>query len=182
MFQCSIFTYSVILYSVLLLVVLLLAFVLGALLALLCLARPHLNIYNQRSVKVINKPFKPKHTNNVNRRRILRRTRILESSTSSEGEASTSVRPNRAPGSFARYSGHPTESPSAPPSYESRREPETNESYSQSRSDSETPPPPYQLLRRNSSSSQSSLQTVRSNNRAESEDRQLLFREDSPSD
>ena len=154
------------LYSVLLLVVLLLAFVLGALLALLCLARPHLNIYNSKSVKVINKPFKPKHTNNVNRRRILRRTRILESSTSSEGEASTSVRPNRAPGSFARYSGHPTDSPSAPPSYEA----------------SETPPPPYQLLRRNSSSSQSSLQTVRTNNRAESEERQLLFREDSPSD
>ena len=162
--------------------VLLLTFVLGVLLLLLCIARPHLNICNFKSVKVINKPFKPKHTSHVSRRRRVRRTRVLESSISSENEPSTSMHPNRAPGSHARYSGPPSVSPSPSPSYEPWREPEMNESNNNSHSGNETPPPPYELLRRSSTSSQSSTQTVRSNFRAESEERQMLFREETPSD
>ena len=161
--------------------VLLLTIVLSVLLTIFCTSRPHLNIWNFKAVKVINKPFKPKHTSHVSRQRRVRRPRVLESSTLSGNEPSTSMRPNIDPGSHARYSGPPSESPSPSPSYHPWREPEMNES-NNSHSDNETPPPPYELLRRVSTSSQSSTQTVRSNFRAESEERQMLFREETPSD
>ena len=161
--------------------VLLLTIVLSVLLTLSCTSRPQQNTWNYKAIKVINKPFKPKHTSHVSRRRRVRRPRVVESSTSSGNEPSASMRPNRDPGSHAQYSGPPSESPSPSPSYHPWRESDMNESH-HSHSDNETPPPPYELLRRISTSSRSSNQTVRSDLRAESEERQMLFREESASD
>ena len=161
---------------------LLLTIVISVLLTLSCTSRPHQNTWNYKSVKFINKPFKPKHTSHVTRqRRVVQRPRVLDSSTSSGNEPSASMRPNRDPGSHAQYSRPTSESPSPSPSYHPWRESDMNESH-HSRSDNETPPPPYELLRRVSTSSRSSAQTVRSDLGAESEERQMLFREESASD
>ena len=163
--------------------VLLVAVALSVFLTFSCIARPHQNIWNLKSIKVINKPFKPKNTSHVSRRRRVRRPRVLESSSSSGAGPSTSMRPNQASGPHARYSGAPSDPPSPSPSYHPWEEPEMNVS-NNTPSNRGSPPPPYDSLRlrRVSTSSQSSNQTVCSNYRAESEERQMLFQDESPSE
>ena len=158
---------------------LLLTILISVLLTMYCTSRPQKNTWNYKSVKFVNKPFKPKTNHVIRRRRIVRRPRVLDSSTSSGNEPSTSMRPNRDPESHAQYSRPTSGSPSPSPAYHPWRESDVNDSH-HSRSDNESPPPPYELLRRSSTSSRSSAQTVHMG--AESEERQMLFREESDSE
>merc|ERR1712082_104570 len=93
------------------------------------------------------------------RRRIVRRPRVLDSSTSSGNEPSTSRRPNQDPEPHAQHSRPTSGSPTPPPAYHSWRRSDLNYSH-HSRSEDESPPPPYALLRRSSASSRSSAQTI----------------------
>ena len=151
------------------------------LLILLCVIRPRLSNCNFKMIKIINKT---RCTSCTVRRRRRRRPMVLESSTSSEAdnEPSTSAHPNWSPGASAQHSGSPSLSPTPPPPYEPRRGPVIDELHNSSDSGDDTPPPPYAQLRSSSASSQGSTQTIRSNIRPESEEREMLYRDDSPSE
>ena len=167
-------------YAVLVLVcTLLLTILITVLLTMYCSSRPQQNTWNYRSVKFVNKPVKTR-TNHLTRgRRIVRRPRVLDSSTSSGNEPSTSRRPNQDPEPNAQNSRPTSGSPTPPPAYHSWRRSDMNDSH-HSRSEDESPPPPYALLRRSSASSRSSAQTIPMGE--ESEERQMLFRADSDSE
>ena len=161
---------------------LLLLSVLGEiLLILLCVIQPHLTNCNFKLIKIINKT---RCTSCTVRRRRRRRPMVLESSTSSEAEnePSTSAHPNRSPGASVQHSGSPSLSPTPPPPYEPWGGPVIDELHNSSNSGDDTPPPPYARLRSSSASSQGSTQTIRSNTRSGSKEREMLYRDDSPSE
>ena len=153
---------------------LLLTALLSVLLTMYCIQQPQQITWNNRTIKYVNKPFKPKTNQLVRRRRIARRPRVLDSSSSSGHEPSTSRRPNQESDPNAQYS-RPTPGPStSSPTYHSWRRQEMNDSH---HSEDEIPPPPYSSLRRSSASSRSSAQTIPLGE--DSEEKQMLFRADS---
>ena len=155
---------------------LLLTVLTSVLLTMYCTQQPQQITWNNRSVKFVNKPFKPKTNQLVRRRRIVRRPRVLDSSSSSGHEPSTSRRPNRDPEPYAQYSRTTSGPLSSPPTYHPWRRYDRNDSH-HSQSEDESPPPPYALLRRSSASSRSSAQTIPLGE--DSEEKQMLFRADS---
>ena len=154
---------------------LLLTALLSVLLTVYCIQRPQQITWNNKTIKYVNKPFKPKTNQLVRRRRIVRRPRVLDSSSSSSGhEPSTSRRPNRESDPNAQYS-RPTPGPStSSPTYHPWRRQGMNDL---NHSEDEIPPPPYSSLRRSSASSGSSAQTIQLGE--DSEEKQMLFRADS---
>ena len=156
---------------------LLLTALLSVLLTVYCIQRPQQITWNNKTIKYVNKPFKPKTNQLVRQRRIVRRPRVLDSSSSSGHEPSTSRRPNRESDPNAQYS-RPTPGPStSSPTYHPWRRQGMNDSH---HSEDEIPPPPYSSLRRSSASSRSSAQTIPLGE--ESEEKQMLFRADSDSE
>ena len=151
------------------------------LLILLCVIQPRLSNCNFKMIKIINKT---RCTNCTVRRRRRRRPMVLDSLTSSEAEnePSTSAHLNRSPGTSFQYSGSPSLPPTPPPPYEPRRGPVTDEFHNSSGSEGDTPPPPYARLRSSSASSQESTKAIRSSARPGSEEMEMLFRDDSPSE
>ena len=153
---------------------LLLTAALSVLLTMYCIQRPQQITWNNKTIKYVNKPFKPKTNQLVRRRRIVRRPRVLDSSSSSGPEPSTSRRPNRESDPNAQYS-LPTTGPSTSSlTYHPWRRQGMNDPY---HSEDEIPPPPYSSLRRSSASSRSSAQTIPLGE--DSEEKQMLFRADS---
>ena len=163
---------------------LLLTAALSVLLTLYCIQQPQQLTWNNKTIKYVNKPFKPKTNQLVRQRRMRRRIRVLDTSSSSGYEPSTSgganrdsdataqrSRPTPGPSVSSPYWGRPgmdgmnhSEDEIPPPPYSSLRD--------------EIPPPPYSSLRRSSGSSRSSTNTIRLGE--DSEDKQqLIFRGDS---
>ena len=156
---------------------LLLTALLSVLLTVYCIQQPQQITWNNRTIKYVNKPFKPKTNQLVRRRRIVRRPRVLDSSSSSGHEPSTSGRPNRESDPNAQYS-RPTPGPStSSPTYHHWSRQGMNDL---NHSEEEIPPPPYSSLRRSSGSSRSSAQTIQLGE--DSEEKQMLFRADSDSE
>ena len=145
---------------------------LSVLLTLYCIQRPQQLIWKNKTVKYVNKPFKPRTNQLVRRRRMRRRIRVLDTSSSSGYEPSTSGGANRESDATAQRS-RPTPGPSVSSPYWGR--PGMDD---MNHSEDEIPPPPYSSLRRSSGSSRSSTHTIRLGE--DSEDKQqLIFRGES---
>ena len=72
---------------------LLLTAALSVLLTLYCIQQPQQLTWNNKTIKYVNKPFKPKTNQLVRQRRMRRRIRVLDTSSSSGYETSTSGGP-----------------------------------------------------------------------------------------
>ena len=151
---------------------LLLTAALSVLLTLYCIQRPQQLIWKNKTVKYVNKPFKPRTNQLVRRRRMRRRIRVLDTSSSSGYEPSTSGGANRESDPTTQRA-RPTPGPSvSSPTYHHWGRQGMNDL---NHSEEEIPPPPYSSLRRSSGSSRSSAHTIQLGE--DSEDKQqLLFR------
>ena len=153
---------------------LLLTAALSVLLTLYCIKRPQQLTWNNKTIKYVNKPFKPKTNQLVRRRRMRRRIRVLDTSSSSGYEPSTSGGANRESDPTAQCA-RPTPGPSvSSPTYHHWSRQGMNDL---NHSEEEIPPPPYSSLRRSSGSSRSSAQTIQLGE--DSEEKQMLFRAES---
>ena len=154
---------------------LLLTAALSVLLTLYCIQRPQQLIWKNKTVKYVNKPFKPRTNQLVRRRRMRRRIRVLDTSSSSGYEPSTSGGANRESDTTDQRSRPPPGPSVSSPAYHRWGRHGMND---MNHSEDEIPPPSYSSLRRSSGSSRSSAHTVPFGE--DSEDKQpLLFRGES---
>ena len=154
---------------------LLLTAALSILLTLYCIQRPLQLIWKNKTVKYVNKPFKPRTNQLVRRRKMRRRIRALDTSSSSGYEPSTSGGANRESDTTDQRSRPPPGPSTSSPAYHRWGRHGLND---MGHSEEEVPPPSYASLRRTSASSGSSAHTVPL--RGNSEEKQpLLFQGES---